>query len=523
MLLLIAVTALAASITAPAGAVTDPGPRTCSPFPVSAPPGAKVESVTASRQTGGTMPFPALPPMPAPAPAGGVPAYCDVTVTLTHPGAGDHVRVKVVLPLSGWTGRFQAVGGSGYAAGDFGSSLITAAKAGYAAASTDAGLSLSVLGVTDWALKDDGEVNGPLLTNFATRSQHDLALVGKAVTARFYGRPAAYAYWTGCSTGGMQGYTEAQRHPGDFDGILADAPAINWERFQPAGLWPQVVMNQEHTFPTLCEFAAFADAARKACGTGQPRDCAYDPARLVGATILCEGEPITISAADATVVRKIWQGPTTAAGTRLWYGIPQGASFAAQAATFSAPDGTRSGAPFPFPQVWVQDFLKKQPDFDTSTITYGEFADLFRQSQTQYHHIIGADNPDLSAFRRSGGKLITWHGTVDSLSTPQGTIDYRDRVNRTLGGTTRVDDFYRLFLAPGVDHCGGGPGPAPTDALGALVKWVEQGEAPQTLPAATVTGSGKTVTRNLCRYPQLSRYRGHGDPDAAADYRCVTP
>jgi hypothetical protein len=208
----------------------------------------------------------------------------------------------------------------------------------------------------------------------------------------------------------------------------------------------------------------------------------------------------------------------------LWSGIPIGAGFDL-AGTRVDEDGKRVGQPFPVPAIWVSTFLKRQPwpSYDLSTITYADFAKLFEKSQAEYDTIIGTDNPDLSAFRRSGGKLLTWHGQADQLIPTQGTVDYRRRVELAMGGARRVDDFYRLFLAPGVSHCAGptSTGPAPTDALGALTAWVEQGKAPQTLSAATKDSSGKTVTRELCLYPSVSRYSGHGDPADAGSYYCA--
>jgi hypothetical protein len=128
----------------------------------------------------------------------------------------------------------------------------------------------------------------------------------------------------------------------------------------------------------------------------------------------------------------------------------------------------------------------------------------------------------LFPFRNAGGKLLSWHGQADELIPTQGSVDYRERVDRLMGGDKRVDDFYRLFLLPGVTHCGGGPGPQPTDALGALVNWVEKGQAPATLAAATTDASGKTIARNVCRYPHVARYTGQGDPAMASSYRCAT-
>jgi hypothetical protein len=229
---------------------------------------------------------------------------------------------------------------------------------------------------------------------------------------------------------------------------------------------------------------------------------------------------VQISRADAQVVQKIWDGPITPAGTQLWYGLLKGTRFDLLAATTPGQDGTLHGVPFPIADDWVKYFLKRQPDFDTSTIGYSEFEQLFRQSQAQYNAVIGTDNPDLSAFRDAGGKMITWHGLADQLVFPQGTVDYRRRVEAVMGGAGATDQFYRVFLAPGADHCFGGTGPVPIDPLAALVDWVENGHAPDTLPATTANRAGRTITRNLCLYPLLPHYTSHGDPNSAASYTC---
>ncbi|GAA3434556.1 tannase/feruloyl esterase family alpha/beta hydrolase [Kutzneria kofuensis] len=494
----------------------------CAGLPVAAPPGTTVESVTAVHKPGGTVTFPDTVLGPTP-PISGVPSYCEFTVTLSHPGAGDHVHTTIDLPDTGWTGRFQAVGGSAYAAGDFvGNGLVQAVKDGYAAGTTDAGLSGNPLD-TSWGLTADGKVNQGLLTDFAYRSGHDLAVVGKDLTARFYGHGVSYSYWNGCSTGGRQGYSEAQRYPGDFDGIQASAPAVHWAQFAVATLWPAVVMNQEHDILPPCEFDAFNQAATAKCAGAdgiidQPELCGFDPRSLIGKQIVCDGKQITISAKDADVVRKIWNGPTDEHGRHLWGGLPKGASFAGIAATGPAPDGTPAAPGFIVADGWVQTFLLHQKTFDVSKITYTQFAALFRQSVAQYDTVIGTANPDLSRFRAAGGKLLTTVGTADQLIPTSGLFDYRRQVDRLFGGTQRVDSFYRLFVVPGGFHCNGGYGASPTDPLGAIVNWVEHGKAPDTLPAANPAG---TVTRDLCRFPKVSRYLGHGDPASASSYRCV--
>jgi hypothetical protein len=476
--------------------------------------------VTAEARAAGTYTFPPSP-LGAPAPITDVPDWCDITVTLTHRGADDRVAVKVGLPQDRalWTGRFQAVGGSAYQAGDFGAPLVQGVKDGYATASTDAGVRSGL--DASWALTADGTVNQPLLTNFASRSVHELAVVGKAVTQAFYDTPASYSYWNGCSTGGRQGYLEAQEHPRDFQGILADAPALSWDRFAVATLWPQVVFHEEGVSPTPCELDAFNDAAVAACDTADgvrdgiiddPQACRWDPRELVGTQVDCGDRTVTISASVADAVRKIWAGPVSADGRKLWYGPNKGADFGWLATP---------GKPFVVADLWVKNFVERDLGLDTTALSYEQFEQTFRSSQRQFHDVIGSDDPDLSAFARSGGKLLSWHGQADQLVPTQGTVDYRERVERRFGGPARVDSFYRLFLLPGVAHCGGGAGAQPTDALGALVKWVEEGQAPATLATSTTREDGTVVTRDVCSYPHVTRYDGHGDPASASSYRCA--
>jgi feruloyl esterase len=497
----------------------------CNPFQLPAPAGTAVESVTATSIAAGDY------LVPGPAPLGGytvpgVPAHCEVTVTLTHPGLDDHAKVSVWLPQSGWNGRFQAVGGAAFQAYDQGGGLASAVKQGYAAATTDAGVSNAF--DTSWALNPAGKINTGLLQNFGSRSVHEMAVVSKEVVADVYSKPASYSYFNGCSTGGRQGYMEAQQYPTDFNGINADAPGINWNQFEVATLWPQVVMNEEHTYPTTCEFNAFNAAVLKACDKldgvadgliSDPNRCDFDPRRLVGTTVECDGKQATITAADADVVRKIWDGPRDTNGKRLWYGLPIGADFSALAASKPAADGTTVGSPFFVPSVWVATFVEQQPTFNTANLTYAQFDQIFQKARAEFDSVIGTSNPDLKAFRDAGGKLITWHGDADQLIPTGGTVDYRKRVDATMGGSTKVDDFYRVFLAPGVTHCGlqGGG----VDDLAALTSWVEQGKAPAVLHATLPTATGQTVTRDICRYPMVSRYTGHGDATNPAGFRCV--
>jgi feruloyl esterase len=281
-------------------------------------------------------------------------------------------------------------------------------------------------------------------------------------------------------------------------------------------------MNNEKTHPTGCEFKAFTDAAVKACDTldgakdglvNDPSRCDFDPRRLIGTKVVCDGKELTITAADAAVVQKIWDGPRTASGKKLWYGVPIEADISALAGIDA----------FPVPAAWVKLWVAKNPSLDLSTITYSQFTQLFKQSQAEYDKIIGTDDPDLSDFRRSGGKLLTWQGLADQYIPAEGTVHYRKQVEREMGGTQRVDDFYRVFLAPNTDHCGLNGQDGSTDGLAALTSWVEHGKAPRTLPATLINTAGQSVSRDLCAYPKVSRYTGHGDTSLASSFRCVLP
>jgi hypothetical protein len=449
--------ALAASALAPPTAADAATP--CAAVPVTAPTGTKVVKVTAVANAGGTVAFPSAPPLPDYPPITDVPAWCDITVTVTHPGAHDTVAIKVSLPQhKDWNGRFQATGGSAYLAGEFLHPLVVGVKGGYATAATDAGVGTDPINPSAWA------GNAELVKNFASRSLHDLAVVGKSVTKNFYGRTQFYAYWNGCSTGGRQGYEEAQSHPADFNGILAKAPAVNWARFAVGTAWSQAVFNEQKVQPTDCELAAFTKAATAACPDAQT--CTWDARNLVGTKVVCEGRTITISRAVADAVNKIWAGPKGYPGPNRTADLSQLA---------------KVGQPFFVSQAWVKFFVTKDPGYDLTKINYKTFSQLYASSVRQYDQVIGTNDPDLRAFARAGGKLLTWHGLADQLIPTQATVDYHARAF----GVRDVDDFYRLFLLPGVDHCGTtGPAVSDDDALAALIKWVEHGRAPEVLPTA---------------------------------------
>lgn len=451
---------------------------------------------------------------------GDVPASCRVTAIATHPPAGDRITIWIALPMTGWNGRFLGVGGGGFSGGSP-NALATPLAGGFAAGATDTG---HEGGRGSFALDDDGRLDWQLIRDNAYLGIHRMTITGKALVREFYGAPPARSYFNGCSTGGRQGLMSAQRYPGDYDGIMAGAPAINWAKLHVEQMWGHLAMREAGTVVPECKYTRATEAAIAACDgidgvtdgiIDDPRRCDYDPQALVGTATDCG----TFSDADATVIRRIWDGPRRGDGSFLWYGLPRGASFMGLSGTGGTPP---EGRPNRITLDWWQYFLKQDPDWDWTTLTPESFEQAWDQSYEQYNAVIGTDNPDLRAFRDRGGKIVMWHGQVDPLIYPGGSIDYYERVRGEMGGADATAAFFRFYLAPGVGHCAGGPGPQPTGQLGAVIRWVEEGAAPDTLTAVGRDGTGVvTRTRPLCAYPLAARYDGTGDVDDAANYTCA--
>ena len=434
---------------------------------------------------------------------------CHVTASLTHPPAVDRVKIFVALPIIGWNGRFQGTGGGGFSGGDP-ENLNVPVEKGYAAGATDAGHEGQG---ASFALDGKGRLNWQDIRDNAYLGIHDMTVLGKEVTAAFYGKPPKYSYFVGASTGGRQGLMEAQRYPEDFDGILSASPAINWDRIIPAALWPQDVMLQAKNFVSKAKLDAATAGAVAACDGADgvvdgviddPMQCAYDPKALVGTQV----GAVSFTEADAQVIRKIWEGPRSHEGEFLWHGIARGADLSAVAATEGAP---LKGKPFSISLEWVQYFLVHNPQWDWTSLAPGEYELLFKQSVEQYRSLIGTDDPDLTRFRDRGGKLIVYHGLADQVIPAQGSVDYYRQVEAKMGGSERTAEFARLFLVPGVDHGLHGAGPSPTGMINAIVAWVEEGKAPDRLLAESSDKYGKAIrTRPLYPYPQVAKYKGKG-------------
>ncbi|MBM3833686.1 MAG: tannase/feruloyl esterase family alpha/beta hydrolase [Verrucomicrobia bacterium] len=442
---------------------------------------------------------------------------CRVTATVTHPPSGDRVKVWIALPVQSWNGRFRGNGGGGFSGGST-NSLRGPAAMGFAAGATDTG---HEGGSGSFALDANGRLNWQSIRANAYLGIHEMTVVGKALTKEFYGKAPRYSYFVGGSTGGRQGLMEAQRFPEDYDGILSGCPAINWHKFVPSEMWPQVVMLAAKNFVPKAKLDAAAAAAIAACDGADgvtdgviddPGKCNYDPKALVGAKV---GDS-TFTEADADVIRKIWEGPRTQNGAQLWYGLTRGTDLSALAGTTGSP---LTGRPLGISLDWFRYFLAQDPKWDFTKLTPAGYELLFAQSVEQYGAVIGTDNPDLTRFRDRGGKVIIYHGLADELITSDGAIDYYKRLQKQMGGEEATARFTRLFLAPGVNHGFRGPGPTPTGHFEALIKWVEEGKAPDKLIGERRDKDGKVIgTRPLFPYPQVTKYKGSGSTEDAANF-----
>ncbi|MBV9180824.1 MAG: tannase/feruloyl esterase family alpha/beta hydrolase [Acidobacteria bacterium] len=533
---------------------------------------ADVTSITATSVPANTFltppPFPGLPPGPA------VPvAFCRVQITMdsldfTPP----QLNIEVWLPNPDkWNRRFQAEGGGGYAGG-ISYSALAAAVVGdsvtgpFATASTDtghpAGGTANGQGGANGAQGGGGfalnpasdELNWGLIVDFASRSEHQMTLKAKDVIRAYYGDWPKYSYWNGCSTGGRQGWMEAQHYPDDYDGILAGAPAFNWDRFIPAELWPELAMKLNTGGPiSQTKLNAVTAAAIKRCDAkdgvvdgviGDPRKCNFDPHELICGRAGAPTDSSCLSDPEADAVKEIWRGARGPHGEFLWYGLEPGTSFA----------GLANTAPFTISLDHWRLWIKQNPSFDWQTLDVASFKEGFEQSREKFHDeamtpvgplFLSADDPNLEGFRRHRGKIITYHGWTDQLIFPRGSIDYFQRVTEANGGLEATGNFDRLFMVPGMNHCAGGAGAVnfgqsgvvpvsldpEHDAVVALMRWVEKGIAPdhfvattdpQPLHAAENSVNPGTFTRRLCPYPAIAKYKG-GDPNSAGSFVCIGP
>lgn len=463
------------------------------------------------------------------------PVICKITALVKRSEADDPIRVWVDLPTTEWNGRFMGVGGGGYAGGSR-QGMQMHHPAGFATATTDAGPRTQQpdrdVKNGEFALGVNGKLDWRAVRNFAHRGVHVMSVTGKAITAAYYGKPAGYAYFSGCSRGGGQAMMEAQKYPTDYDGILAGAPAINWAKYGAGRLWGQLHMELTKNFVPECKLNAVTEAVIEACDTldgvkdsviDNPRRCAYDPKQFVGTNTSECGE---FTLADADIVNKIWKGPHRKNGSSMWYGFERGTSLEIlQSTEKNAETGEwqTSSKWNDYFLSWHRYFLAQDPNLQIASFTQEQFEDFWDQSVEQYSRVWSADSPDLSALKNAGGKVLMWHGEADTYIPPKGSIDYHNRVEKHFGSASEAQSVYRLFMAPGLGHCLGGNGPAPFAALDALIDWVEKDKAPERLLAVKRDAKTGEIIRSrpLCLYPKVARYKGTGSTDRAESFECA--
>jgi feruloyl esterase len=441
-----------------------------------------------------------------------LPAFCRVSATL-KPSSDSDIKIEVWLPVGGWNGKFQGVGNGGWAGVISYSALAEGVRRGYATASTDTG---HVGATGSFAIEHPEK-----LIDFGYRSEHEMTVKGKAITEAFYGSAPRYSYWNGCSTGGRQGLKEAQRFPNDYDGIVAGDPANPRTRLSSWELWlAHATLKDPASYIPLSKYPMVHKAVLEACDAidglkdgliDDPTKCHFDPKVLE-----CKGAdgPDCLTTPQMEAARKLLsplKNPRT--GEELYPGLEPGTEL-----------GWKVGAGGPEPFAPAVDQYKyvvfKNPDWDWRTLNFD--SDVALADKTD-HDTINAIDPNIKTFIGHGGKLITYHGWSDPNVAPLASVNYYKSVVDSVGSESKTRDSFRLFMAPGMGHCGGGEGPNTFDMLSAMEQWVEKGKAPDQVIATHVESGVKGRTRPLCPYPQVAKYKGSGSIEDAANFACREP
>jgi feruloyl esterase len=447
------------------------------------------------------------PPTGRPDPYRNLPEFCRVAATLT-PSSDSDIRVEFWLPITGWNRKLQVVGNGGWAGTISYSALAEGVRAGYAAASTDTGHSTPG---GDFVLGHPEK-----LIDFSWRSEHEMTVKAKAVVEAFYGAAPRWSYWNGCSTGGRQALKEAQMFPGDFDGIIAGAPGNR----TALGLWvAQALLKDPASFIPAAKNPLIHHAALAACDASDglqdglisdPTRCKFDPGVL-----LCKGAdgPGCLTVPQVEAARKVYgpaRNPRT--GKELFQAFAPGSELGW---------AVMGGGPEPYAPILDQAryVVFQNAGWDWRTFDFDKDNSRFERPE---YLIMNATDPHLEKFLAHGGKLLLYHGWADQNVSPYMTVQYFQSVQQTLGAA-RADGSVRLFLEPGMAHCGGGEGPNTFDKVGALDRWVEEGQAPASILASHSTAGHVDRTRPLCPYPQVAQYKGSGSIDDAANFACKLP
>ncbi len=466
----------------------------------------------------------------------GSPAFCRV-IAQVKPAKDSDIQVEVWMPAAGWNGKYQGQGNGGFAGYISYPEMTAALRQGYATAGTDTGHKGTPVD-SDWSRGHPEKV-----IDFGYRGIHEMTVKAKAIIKAFYRAGPRHSYFAACSNGGREALMEAQRFPEDYDGILAGAPAYQWTHLLTAAVWNmQATLQNPASYIPPEKIPAISAGVLAACDAkdgitdgvlSDPASCHFDPAVLLckaGDSAKCLTTP------QVAAVRKLYAGPHNAKGEQIFPGFAPGGEDGPGGWKVWITGSARGKAlQVPFGNGFFSNMVYADPawdfrkfDFDTGL----KFADQTESAA------LNATSPDLKKFRQRGGKLIVYHGWSDPAISPFTSIAYYDSMVRQMGASD-TQAFARLYMAPGMQHCDGGPGPdsfgqqgntQPADpghnVYAALERWVEKGEAPSQIVATKFEGSpGEArrvkMTRPLCPYPQSAKYKGTGDSNDAANFECV--
>jgi feruloyl esterase len=450
------------------------------------------------------------PTAPVPAIYARVPEFCRANLTL-KPSSDSDIKVEVWLPASGWNGKFQAVGNGGFAGVLPYGAMARAVLDGYATAGTDTG---HVGNTAEFAVGHPEKV-----VDFGYRAVHEMTVAAKRVIDAHYGRAPQFSYFNGCSQGGRQGITSAQRYPADFDGIVAGAAAWDQIRSHAARLALNLTMNRspDAVIPPA-KYSMIHDHVLKACDglDGVVDGVLEDPGacKVDFAALACKGADTASCLTPAQIVSaKAITAPLTKPGSN-------DVIFPGYLMPGAEPEWDVLGGPQPLrlSQTAVANIV--YGDRNWTARTFDVAAELSRIDASD-QGAMKSNDPNLAPFFNRGGKLLMWHGWADPQVPPQLSTIYYSNVLRTVGPS--ADQSIALFMMPGVYHCAGGPGPDNFDRMGAIAAWVEGGHKPARLTASRLSTGVVDRTRPLCAYPQVAVYSGKGSTNDAANFSCQAP
>ncbi len=442
---------------------------------------------------------------------GDLPAFCRVSATL-RPSDDSDIKVEVWMPAVDWNSKYQAVGNGAFTGSIRHRTMATAVGRGYATSSTDTGH----LGNT----ASFGLGHPEKVSDFGWRAVHLMATVAKHIIESHYGEAPRFSYWNGCSAGGRQAMKEAQRFPADFDGIIAGAPGLDWTGRAAGSLRVATYLEANEAARLSADDRQLVHAtALEACDApdgvedgviGDPERCMFDPVVL---QCTADKNASCLTAAQIDTVRMLYSSPLNPKSGRAITGLFPGSELGwtdlgwTQSARSTGLEQYRYLV-YEDPEWTIDRF-----HFDTDIVKAEEMDD----------DTLNALDPNLTPFFDRGGKLIQYHGWSDPQISPGNTTQYYQRVVDTIGDVDEVHDAYRLFMAPGMAHCGGGNGPNTFDMLTVLEEWVERDKAPDFVIAEHRMNGEVDRTRPLCPYPQVAVYQGSGNTDEAANFVCQMP